>query len=134
MLGLMRKIEFTLAFDGLDKDRFEALERSLPADLKGKSAAWGCWLLGVDQKTEPYKVLDETLTGAETLARANFDRRGEQVDLTAEQFAETLSAEQSRVAYPSEAIAGGGYRAGSRVEIREPRVEKIAKSGEWSFG
>ena len=130
MLGLMRRIDFTLAFDGLDKDRFDALEKSLSADVEGKSEAWVGWLFGENQKTERYTVRNETVTFAETLVNPNVYGRGEQCDLTPEELAEISATEESSVAYPSEAIPGGGFRAGSRVEIREPRVEKVAKVGE----
>lgn len=130
MLALMRKIEFTLSFDGLDKDRFDNLLKSLPADVEGKSKAWVCWFLGENQQTERHSVRDETVTFAETLVNANVYRRGEQCDLTPEELAEISATEESRVAYPSEPIPGGGFRAGSRVEIREPRVEKVAKVGD----
>ena len=130
MLGLMRKIEFTLAFDGLDKDRFDALEKSLSADVEGKSEAWVYWLLGENQKTERYTVRDETVTFAETLVNPNVYGCGETVDLTTEQLAEIRSTEKTRVAYPSQPVAGGGYRAGERAEITEFRVEKVAPSGE----
>ncbi len=128
MLAVMRKIDFALGFDGLDSDRFEALEKSLPGDLEGRSEAYVEWLLGENQKTERYTVLHDTLFFAETLANANVYRHGEEVDLTAEQVAEIQSTEQSRVEYPSEALPGGGFRAGSRTEIREPRVEKCAEA------
>lgn len=130
MLTLMRKIDFTLGFDGLYSDRLETLERSLPGDVESRGQAYVEWFLGENQKTERYTVLDDTLFLAETLANANVYRHGEEVDLTTEQVAEIQSTEQSRVEYPSEPLPGGGFRSGSRIEIREPRVEKVAKAGE----
>ena len=127
MLRLMRRIDFAIAFDGLDGERFEALEKSLPADMESKSEAWICWLLGENQQTERYTVRDETVTFAETLVNPNVYRRGEQCDITPEQLAEIQSTERTQVAYPSEPLSGGGFRAGSRTETREPRVEKVAK-------
>jgi hypothetical protein len=128
MLGLMRKINFEIGFDGQDKDRFEALEHSLPGDLVSKSEAWVRWFLEEGQETERYTVLDETVIFAETLANPNVARRGEQINLTPAQFAEVSATEESRIAHPSEPIPGGGFRAGARVEIRNPRVEKCAES------
>jgi cell division septum initiation protein DivIVA len=130
MLGLVRRIEFTLGFDGLDKDRFDTLEKSLPGDLAARSEVWVDWLLGDNRKSERYSVLDETIFFGETLASANVFRRGEEVTLTVEELAEISATEESRVAYPSEPIPGGGFRAGSRVEIHNPRVEKVVGAGQ----
>jgi len=121
MLGLLRKIDFTLAFDGLDRDRFEALQKCLPADLESRSEAWVRWLLEEDQKAERYTVLDETVVFAETLANANSYRRGEQVDLSAEQFAEVTSI-RSSADYPLRPVP-------EEMEVRNPRVEKCAEAG-----
>jgi hypothetical protein len=123
ILARMRRVEFTLEFDGLDEDRFKAIEAVLSPDLIAKSEQWVRWLLG-EEKGEPYTVLDEMLTLPETLASANFYRRGERVELTPETLREVQKTEKTRLDYPSLPIDGGGFRLGERKEIREPRVEK----------
>jgi hypothetical protein len=128
MLRLCREIDLTLGFDGLDEDRFKALEASLPMDLEGKSQTWVDWFLGENRKTERYTVLDTTVVLTETLADAGVFRKGQQVDLTAEQVAEIQGTERTTVEYPSEPMTRGGYRAGSRVEVRNPRVEKCTEA------
>ncbi len=115
---LGHKIEFTWSFNGLETDRFERLEKSLPDDLLSKSEKWVSWLLGENRYTESYTVLDDTLILAETLANANTYRRGERVDLTAEQLAE-VSSVQSSADYPERLLP---------EPVENPRVEKCVQA------
>ncbi len=126
MLALCRKIDFTLAFDGLDSDRFDAVAASLPSDLIAKSEQWVRWLTGVEQG-EAYVVADETLVLPETLASANFYRHGDRVSLTLEQLMDVRETEKTTIDHAIEQLPDGGYRAGARTEIVHRRVEKCAE-------
>lgn len=121
MYGLGRTIDFTWAFDGIDKDRFQALENALPDNLLGQSEKWVGWFLGEGQETESYTILDETLTLAETLANANVFRRGERIELTAEQLQE-VSSVRSSADYPLRPLPPD-------QEVKNPRVEKCVQAG-----
>ena len=99
-------------------------------DLEGQSEKFVNWLLGEGQKTERYVVCDDKIIFRETLASANVYQRGGQVDLTVEEVAEIRSTEETRRGNLTETTPGGAISSGQSIEIRHPRVEKIAVAGQ----
>jgi len=85
MLKAAEAIDLTIGEDRLDSRRFEELLVSLPEDLLAGSNRWHVWFIGKQQGLKPYVVVVEKLTLPESLARANFYRFGEKVELTDEE-------------------------------------------------
>lgn len=125
---LARKIDLQLSGDSIAEDVMGALQRIMSSDLEGQSEKWVEWLLGENQRTELHTVRDDRIFFAETLVSANAYQRGDQAQLTAGQVAKIRSTEETRRGNLTEVLPGGGIRSGQSIEIRHPRVGKVAEA------
>jgi len=127
---LAQKIDLQLGTDSIGRDAEGALQQVVSCDLKGQTEKWVDWLLGDNQKTEPYVVRDARVYFAETLTDAGAYQRGEQIELTAEQVSEIRSTEETTRGNVMEVQPGGGVRAGESFQNRRARVEPVAQAGQ----
>jgi len=104
MLEFAKVIDLMLVGDGYDTERFEALSHVLPENLLLRSQAWVTWFLGDPRETRSTVVTEETFTLPESLASANFYRRGESVALTLEEYARLFPPKASTSRAQAEAL------------------------------
>lgn len=128
--GLGQNIDFQFDPTGMDERTLNALKIVVGCELEASAEKWVDWLLGERQETERYVVCDDRIVFAETLASPNIYKRGDQVDLTAEEVAEIRSTEETRRRNIPEKLAGGAIRAGESIEIRHARIQKVVEAGQ----
>lgn len=86
MCELARAIDLKISGDSFDLGRFRELSSSLPRRVvNAESERWLKWFLGESTRTTGRRVDEETRVLPESLATANFYKRGDTVPLEAEE-------------------------------------------------
>jgi hypothetical protein len=100
MLTLAREIDFSITGD-FDSARFDRLAASLPDRVQAETKRWLDWFFGEEREKRPCEITRELEVFPETLAAANFYRKGERPLLTEQQRVQA-EREEPRPLTPAE--------------------------------